>query len=149
MTTTATQKIRLDKCTHNKCSIPVFVQGFLHVLKDLVLYEPVQMIFRKIAYFVQILATLTTGYDWMPYSSRLLHGLASQSGRFTGLIGWASTRRVMDKVGYKCYIVLLDLWDGGPTTLIHMEGHLGPPAPLELAAGVMSRPLHVWGTGWD
>ena len=52
-----------------------------------------------------------------------------------------------DRMGYKCDIAPLDLRDGGPTTLIHMDGHRGP-APLEPAAGV-SRPLHVRGPGWD
>jgi hypothetical protein len=48
----------------------------------------------------------------------------------------------------KSDIEQLDLWDGGPTSLIHMDRHIGP-APLEPAAGVMSRPLHDWGSDWD
>ncbi len=44
-----------------------------------------------------------------------------------------------DRMIYKCNIVPLDRQDGGPTTLIHRDGHRGP-APLEPAAGV--RPSH-------
>ncbi len=57
------------------------------------------------------------------------------------------TGRATDRMGYKCYIEPLDLRDGGPTMLIHMDGHRGP-APLEPAARV-SRQLHVRGPGWD
>jgi hypothetical protein len=57
------------------------------------------------------------------------------------------TGRATDRMGYKCDIEPLDILDGGPTTLIRIDGH-GGPAPLEPAAGV-SRPLHVLGPGWD
>jgi hypothetical protein len=57
------------------------------------------------------------------------------------------TGRATDRMGYKCDIEPLDLRDGGPATLIHMDGHRGP-APLEPADGV-SRQLHVLGPGWD
>ena len=76
--------------------------------------------------------------------------MCGQPGRSTaGLAGllWNHTGRATDRMGYKCDIAPLDLRDGGPTTLIHMDGHRGP-APLEPAAGV-SRPLHVRGPGWD
>ncbi len=61
------------------------------------------------------------------------------------------TGRATDRMGYKCDIEPLDPRDGGPTTLIDMDGHEGP-APLEPAAGV-SRQLRwhacVRGPGWD
>ncbi len=43
--------------------------------------------------------------------------------------------RASDRMGYKGDMELLELRDGGPTTLIHMDGHRGP-TPLEPAAGV-------------
>jgi hypothetical protein len=71
-----------------------------------------------------------------------LYGRAGLAGHLLNHTG-----RATDRLGCKCDIETLDLRDGGPTILIHMDGHRGP-APLEPAAGV-SRQLHVRGPGWD